>query len=64
MKFHAMKENTDRLAKDGADIVTLMQAHPNEMTVAAVKEACLAFGTPGIWRRFCAILENDDQSRP
>lgn len=62
MKFHAMKENAARLAKDGADIVLLMQAHPQEMTVEAVEEACRTFGTPGIWRRFRAMLGCDDQS--
>jgi Uncharacterised nucleotidyltransferase len=62
MKFHAMKESTDRMAKDGADIVALMHAHPNEMTVDAVKEVCLTFGTEGLWRRFRAIIPDDDQS--
>jgi hypothetical protein len=62
MKFHAMKENSDRLAKDGADIVSLMQAHPQEMTVEAVEAACHTFGTPGIWRRFRAMVGPDDQS--
>jgi hypothetical protein len=64
MKFHAMKENADRLAKDGADIVSLMQSHPREMTVESVEEACRTFGTPEIWRRFRAMLGSDDQSRP
>jgi hypothetical protein len=63
-KFHAIKENPEHLARDGTDIVALMQAHPGEMTTEAIKQACLTFGTPSIWRRFCAILDLDDPSGP
>jgi predicted nucleotidyltransferase len=51
LKLHAIKNNPDRFAKDGLDIVTLRKLNPNAVNEEDFKQLCDKYGSATLWEK-------------
>jgi predicted nucleotidyltransferase len=56
LKLHALKWNPKRIAKDGPDIVNLMAARPDEMSMEELAQMCERFGTAETFELLKAMI--------
>lgn len=52
LKIHAIHNNPDRRSKDGQDICTLLDLHPEALDAEAFSRICLKFGDPALLHYF------------
>lgn len=56
LKLHAIKNNPDRLPKDGLDIVALMKLKPDELSRDGLQKLCEKYGSEELWHHLNQLL--------
>jgi hypothetical protein len=56
MKLHAIRTNPRREARDFADIVELVRAHPGGVSKDDLHDLCVKYAPEGIWEKLEAAL--------
>jgi hypothetical protein len=57
LKFHAMKNNPDRFAKDIADVLALARCAPEELPAEELRALCGRYGTPALRDKLEILLQ-------